>query len=117
NVKSENLFGRLASAVGLHEFHQFGSFGTVLGHIVIMSSEELLSVDYEVFGRVQGEFFRKYTQAVQVSLLLKLRKMVPGIFRKERQSCYPVLLCFGFGRSSQIRMDNMLAFDRRLSEA
>ncbi|KTG44980.1 hypothetical protein cypCar_00028314 [Cyprinus carpio] len=27
-----------------------------------MSSEELLSVDYEVFGRVQGVFFRKYTQ-------------------------------------------------------
>lgn len=30
--------------------------------IVIMSSEELLSVDYEVLGRVQGVFFRKYTQ-------------------------------------------------------
>ncbi|KAK2878308.1 hypothetical protein Q8A67_019099 [Cirrhinus molitorella] len=30
---------------------------------VIMSSEELLSVDYEVFGRVQGVFFRKYTQS------------------------------------------------------
>lgn len=29
---------------------------------VVMSSEELLSVDYEVFGRVQGVFFRKYTQ-------------------------------------------------------
>ncbi|XP_026141040.1 acylphosphatase-1 [Carassius auratus] len=28
-----------------------------------MSSEELLSVDYEVFGRVQGVFFRKYTQS------------------------------------------------------
>ncbi|XP_076017820.1 acylphosphatase-1 [Genypterus blacodes] len=28
-----------------------------------MSSEDLLSVDYEVFGRVQGVFFRKYTQA------------------------------------------------------
>ncbi|NP_001116321.1 acylphosphatase-1 [Danio rerio] len=28
-----------------------------------MSSEdELLSVDYEVYGRVQGVFFRKYTQ-------------------------------------------------------
>ncbi len=29
-----------------------------------MSSEELLSVDYEVFGRVQGVFFRKYTQVI-----------------------------------------------------
>ncbi|KAM3595036.1 uncharacterized protein V6R79_017386 [Siganus canaliculatus] len=28
-----------------------------------MSSEELISVDYEIFGRVQGVFFRKYTQA------------------------------------------------------
>ncbi|XP_054469873.1 acylphosphatase-1 [Anoplopoma fimbria] len=28
-----------------------------------MSTEDLLSVDYEVFGRVQGVFFRKYTQA------------------------------------------------------
>ncbi|XP_073683555.1 acylphosphatase-1 isoform X2 [Garra rufa] len=26
-------------------------------------SEELLCVDYEVFGRVQGVFFRKYTQS------------------------------------------------------
>uniref|UniRef100_A0A8C1ZCF8 Acylphosphatase n=1 Tax=Cyprinus carpio TaxID=7962 RepID=A0A8C1ZCF8_CYPCA len=31
--------------------------------LVVMSSEELLSVDYEVFGRVQGVFFRKYTQS------------------------------------------------------
>ncbi|XP_057715748.1 acylphosphatase-1 [Corythoichthys intestinalis] len=28
-----------------------------------MSGGELISVDYEVFGRVQGVFFRKYTQA------------------------------------------------------
>ncbi|XP_029900974.1 acylphosphatase-1 [Myripristis murdjan] len=28
-----------------------------------MSSEDLMSVDYEVYGRVQGVFFRKYTQA------------------------------------------------------
>ncbi|XP_042357211.1 acylphosphatase-1 isoform X2 [Plectropomus leopardus] len=28
-----------------------------------MSNEDLISVDYEVFGRVQGVFFRKYTQA------------------------------------------------------
>ncbi|XP_052010037.1 acylphosphatase-1-like [Xyrauchen texanus] len=28
-----------------------------------MSTEELLSVDYEVYGRVQGVFFRKYTQS------------------------------------------------------
>ncbi|XP_028293339.1 acylphosphatase-1 [Gouania willdenowi] len=28
-----------------------------------MSTEDLVSVDYEVFGRVQGVFFRKYTQA------------------------------------------------------
>ncbi|TSM77365.1 Acylphosphatase-1 [Bagarius yarrelli] len=27
-----------------------------------MSTEELLTVDYEVFGKVQGVFFRKYTQ-------------------------------------------------------
>ncbi|XP_014066341.1 acylphosphatase-1 [Salmo salar] len=28
-----------------------------------MSTEEMISVDYEIFGRVQGVFFRKYTQA------------------------------------------------------
>ncbi|XP_071354229.1 acylphosphatase-1 [Trachinotus anak] len=28
-----------------------------------MSDEDLISVDYEIFGRVQGVFFRKYTQA------------------------------------------------------
>uniref|UniRef100_A0A3Q2TI64 Acylphosphatase-like domain-containing protein n=1 Tax=Fundulus heteroclitus TaxID=8078 RepID=A0A3Q2TI64_FUNHE len=27
-----------------------------------MSGEDLISVDYEVFGKVQGVFFRKYTQ-------------------------------------------------------
>ncbi|XP_030574846.1 acylphosphatase-1 isoform X1 [Archocentrus centrarchus] len=31
--------------------------------VSIMSDEDLISVDYEVFGRVQGVFFRKYTQA------------------------------------------------------
>uniref|UniRef100_A0A0E9UNE4 Acylphosphatase-1 n=1 Tax=Anguilla anguilla TaxID=7936 RepID=A0A0E9UNE4_ANGAN len=25
--------------------------------------EDVISVDYEIFGRVQGVFFRKYTQA------------------------------------------------------
>nr|XP_040055362.1 acylphosphatase-1 [Gasterosteus aculeatus aculeatus] len=29
----------------------------------IMSNEDLISVEYEIFGRVQGVFFRKYTQA------------------------------------------------------
>uniref|UniRef100_A0A3Q3E0V9 Acylphosphatase n=1 Tax=Labrus bergylta TaxID=56723 RepID=A0A3Q3E0V9_9LABR len=28
-----------------------------------MSNEDLISVDYEIFGKVQGVFFRKYTQA------------------------------------------------------
>ncbi|KAL0969118.1 hypothetical protein UPYG_G00222810 [Umbra pygmaea] len=28
-----------------------------------MTTEENISVDYEIFGRVQGVFFRKYTQA------------------------------------------------------
>ncbi|XP_069574624.1 acylphosphatase-1 [Brachyistius frenatus] len=28
-----------------------------------MSNEDLISVEYEIFGRVQGVFFRKYTQA------------------------------------------------------
>ncbi|XP_076833879.1 acylphosphatase-1 [Brachyhypopomus gauderio] len=28
-----------------------------------MSTEQLLSVDYEVFGKVQGVFFRKHTQS------------------------------------------------------
>ncbi|KAL3049113.1 hypothetical protein OYC64_008570 [Pagothenia borchgrevinki] len=28
-----------------------------------MFNEGLISVDYEIFGRVQGVFFRKYTQA------------------------------------------------------
>ncbi|XP_034050845.1 acylphosphatase-1-like [Thalassophryne amazonica] len=27
-----------------------------------MSSDDLISVDYEIFGKVQGVFFRKYTQ-------------------------------------------------------
>lgn len=27
-----------------------------------MSNDDLISVDYEIFGRVQGVFFRKYTQ-------------------------------------------------------
>lgn len=27
-----------------------------------MSDEDLISVDYEIFGKVQGVFFRKYTQ-------------------------------------------------------
>uniref|UniRef100_A0A8C4ZK55 Acylphosphatase n=1 Tax=Gadus morhua TaxID=8049 RepID=A0A8C4ZK55_GADMO len=30
-----------------------------------MSCEDLLSVDYEVFGRVQGVFFRKFTQVTK----------------------------------------------------
>ncbi|KAF4084250.1 hypothetical protein AMELA_G00126560 [Ameiurus melas] len=30
---------------------------------VTMSTEELLAVDYEVYGKVQGVFFRKYTQS------------------------------------------------------
>ncbi|NWH80212.1 ACYP1 protein, partial [Piaya cayana] len=32
------------------------------GGAVMAEGEGLLSVDYEVFGRVQGVFFRKYTQ-------------------------------------------------------
>lgn len=35
----------------------------------VMADEDLISVDYEIFGRVQGVFFRKYTQ---VSLTLSL---------------------------------------------
>lgn len=31
-----------------------------------MSNEDLISVDYEIFGRVQGVFFRKYTQVSEV---------------------------------------------------
>lgn len=42
-----------------------------------MSNEDLLSVDYEIFGRVQGVFFRKYTQ---VSLTLMMHPL------KETQS-------------------------------
>ncbi|XP_066498552.1 acylphosphatase-1 [Hoplias malabaricus] len=30
---------------------------------ITMSKEELMSLDYEVYGRVQGVFFRKYTQS------------------------------------------------------
>ncbi|XP_028141150.1 acylphosphatase-2 [Diabrotica virgifera virgifera] len=36
-----------------------------------MSSETLLSVDFEVFGRVQGVFFRKYTEKEAKRLNLK----------------------------------------------
>uniref|UniRef100_A0A8C6PPU8 Acylphosphatase n=1 Tax=Nothobranchius furzeri TaxID=105023 RepID=A0A8C6PPU8_NOTFU len=35
----------------------------------VMSSEELISVDYEIFGRVQGVFFRKYTQGKKIGLV------------------------------------------------
>ncbi|MCI4382487.1 hypothetical protein PGIGA_G00015430 [Pangasianodon gigas] len=35
----------------------------LLWKTVTMSTEELLSVDYEVYGKVQGVFFRKYTQS------------------------------------------------------
>lgn len=31
-----------------------------------MANEDLISVDYEIFGRVQGVFFRKYTQVSDV---------------------------------------------------
>ncbi|KAM8914617.1 acylphosphatase-1 [Spinachia spinachia] len=31
--------------------------------VYVMSNEDLISVEYEIFGRVQGVFFRKYTQA------------------------------------------------------
>ncbi|NWI68383.1 ACYP1 protein, partial [Todus mexicanus] len=33
------------------------------GGAAMAGAEELISVDYEVSGRVQGVFFRKYTQA------------------------------------------------------
>jgi len=32
------------------------------------TEEELLSVDYEVYGRVQGVFFRKHTQVMDISV-------------------------------------------------
>ncbi|KAL7862282.1 hypothetical protein SRHO_G00137230 [Serrasalmus rhombeus] len=38
-------------------------FYLLLLKTITMSEEELLSVDYEVYGRVQGVFFRKYTQS------------------------------------------------------
>uniref|UniRef100_A0A3P8RM01 Acylphosphatase n=1 Tax=Amphiprion percula TaxID=161767 RepID=A0A3P8RM01_AMPPE len=45
----------------------FGAAWSIHGFVTIfrytMSDEDLISVDYEVFGRVQGVFFRKYTQA------------------------------------------------------
>ncbi|XP_058848165.1 acylphosphatase-1-like [Acipenser ruthenus] len=31
--------------------------------LAVAEKEELISVEYEIFGRVQGVFFRKYTQA------------------------------------------------------
>ncbi|KAJ7988638.1 hypothetical protein DPEC_G00311290 [Dallia pectoralis] len=34
-----------------------------IAKIAVMSMEELISVHFEIFGRVQGVFFRKYTQA------------------------------------------------------
>ncbi|NXG30839.1 ACYP1 protein, partial [Dromaius novaehollandiae] len=33
------------------------------GGVAMAAGEGLVSVDYEVFGKVQGVFFRKYTQA------------------------------------------------------
>lgn len=44
-----------------------------------MSNEDLISVDYEIFGRVQGVFFRKYTQVsliIMVQLLINLARTV-----------------------------------------
>nr|XP_023684078.1 acylphosphatase-1 isoform X1 [Paramormyrops kingsleyae] len=35
---------------------------------VMSDQEDLISVDYEIFGRVQGVFFRKYTQAEGTNL-------------------------------------------------
>ncbi|XP_007450332.1 PREDICTED: acylphosphatase-1-like, partial [Lipotes vexillifer] len=32
--------------------------------------DPLISVDYEVFGKVQGVFFRKYTQVMQMENLI-----------------------------------------------
>ncbi len=34
------------------------------------STKKLLSVDYEIFGKVQGVFFRKYTQQEAIKLKL-----------------------------------------------
>ncbi len=56
-----------------------------------MSNEDLISVDYEIFGRVQGVFFRKYTQVSGTAFLkvvLKFwfdRKILPqGPLTKKR---------------------------------
>lgn len=37
-----------------------------------MSNEDLISVDYEIFGRVQGVFFRKYTHVSLSDITLSL---------------------------------------------
>lgn len=35
-----------------------------------MCNEDLISVDYDIFGRVQGVFFRKYTQVSLTEICL-----------------------------------------------
>lgn len=45
-----------------------------------MSDEDLISVDYEIFGKVQGVFFRKFTQVSLTVMEVELNMMHDNIF-------------------------------------
>merc|ERR1712130_201375 len=47
------------------------AFYVLLLPTIVMSANRLIAVDFEVFGRVQGVFFRKFTQEQATSLGLK----------------------------------------------
>jgi len=50
------------------------------------TEEELLSVDYEVYGRVQGVFFRKHTQVMDISVSCVLGLVVTSMNTGELSS-------------------------------
>lgn len=44
--------------------------------------DSLVSVDYEVFGKVQGVFFRKYTQVCGLEVVGICYHLIPGHWKK-----------------------------------
>lgn len=50
---------------------RLGKFSSEAGvKLASTMANDLLSVDYEVYGRVQGVFFRKYTQVMHNVMLM-----------------------------------------------
>lgn len=55
---------------------RLGRFSSEAGvKLASAMANELLSVDYEVYGRVQGVFFRKYTQVMHYVMLITATKL------------------------------------------